>query len=182
MQNRKPQTKKWVGPLLLIVTVVCFGLTAAVPGETACKTYRLEVPDPADLKLKDGEQVIASTPTGNGSLEARVTVRGGVSSNPRFYIGGKLFEKTTESNVPADVRECLKSAQRAQSATSSYGDLRGSLASPALSWVANTVYSKTKCVVLSSGCGQRACYATVCCEVNGFAECAFHMTHIVGAT
>ena len=181
MQNRKPQTKKWFGPLLIILTVVFLGLTAAVPGETACKTYRLEVPDPAELKLKDGEHVIASTPTGDGSLEARVTVKGGVSSQPRIYIGGKLFEKTAESNVPADVRECLKSAQRAQSAPSPFGDSHGSLASPVLSLVANTAYSKTKCVVLSSGCGKRACYATVCCEVDGFVDCAYHSTHIVGA-
>ena len=174
------QTSKRLDSIRVILAAVCLSLTVAVAGASVCKTYRLEVPDPAELQLKDGEQVIASTSTPNGRLEARVTVKGGVASQPRFYLGGRLFEKIPESNVPVEVRECLKSSQRAQNTYSS--NLLGNMWRPAPSLVAPVAYSKEpkiKCVILSSGCLGRYCFATACCEVGAFAECAYHATRIL---
>jgi hypothetical protein len=181
------QTSKTFG-LSVIFAALCLSLAAIVPASTvpaasvpaapACKTYRLEVPDPAGLHLKDGEQVIASTSTPNGALEARVTVRGGVASEPRYYLGGKLFEKIPDSKVPDEVRECLKGAQRALNVTPSSGELAGA-SRPALSLLAPVAYRKdTKCVVLSAGCLGNYCFATVCCERGVNAECAYATARI----
>ena len=181
MQTQKPQTSKRLGSIRVVLGAVCLCLTAAVAGASICKTYRLDVPDPADLTLKDGEQVIASTSTPNGRLEARVTVKGGVASQPRFYLGGRLFETIPESKVPAEVRECLKSSQRAQNTFFSSG-LLSSVWTPAPNLVAPVAYTKepkTKCVILSSGCLGNYCFATACCEVGAFAECAYKTVRIV---
>jgi len=181
MRTQKTQTSKRLHPMRVILAAVCLSLTAAVPAASVCKTFRLEVPDPAELKLQDGEQIIASTSTANGRLEARVTVKGGVASQPRYYLGGRLFEKVPESKVPAEIRECLKSSQRAQNAGLPSSGLLGSVR-PSLSLVAPVAYAKEpkiKCVVLSSGCLGSYCFATVCCEVGAFAECAYHATRIL---
>lgn len=186
MQTQKPRSSKALDRLPVIFAVVCLALGATVPALTVpaasvCKTFKLEVPDPAELKLKDGDQVIASTSTPNGTLEARVTVRGGVASEPRFYLSGRLFEKVPDSKVPDEIRECLKSAQRAQNAAFSAGGEVADVRTPALSLIAPVAYSKgkIKCVVLSSGCLGNYCYATVCCERGASAECGYATARIV---
>jgi len=165
----------------MMLAGVCLILTTAVAWASVCKTYRLDVPDPAELTLKDGDQVIASTSTPNGRLEARVTVKGGVASEPRIYLAGRLFERIPESDVPAEIRECLKSSQRAQNAFSS-NVLLSTVWNPAPTLLAQVAYTKepkTKCVVMSSGCLGNYCFATVCCEVGAFAECAYKAVRIL---
>jgi len=188
MQTQKAQRSRLLDRLRFFLAVVCLGLGATVPAAIVptatvsaapvCKTYRLEVPDPAELHLKDGERVIASTSTPNGPLEARVTVRGGVASEPRYYLGGKLFEKIPDSKVPDEVRECLKSAQRAQNiASPSSGEVAG-VSRPALKFVPVAYRKDTKCVVISGGCLGNYCFATVCCERGAFAECGYATARI----
>lgn len=108
MANRLTQTRKSMSVLQVPTLLCCLTLAVAIPAATDCKTYKLEVPDPASLKLPDGEHTIAAVATDHGRFESRVNVKNKVASEPHYFIGGKLLIETRESEVPADLRDCLK--------------------------------------------------------------------------
>jgi hypothetical protein len=176
--------------LLPILALVCFTALSVFAADP-CKTSKLKVPDPATLNLKDGEHVIAAVETPNGKFEARVNVKGKVVSEPQFLIGGKALSKTPESQVPADLRECVKSAQQAQNAASPSGSWLGNVASPSGSWLGNATrpsfgfiapvaYAKdTFICVATASCskavnGKYYCVAYACCSSGATTTCAFH--------
>jgi hypothetical protein len=108
MANRSTQTWKSMGVLQVLALLCCLTLAVAIPAATDCKTYKLEVPDPASLKLSEGEHTIAGVATDHGRFEARVTVKNKEISEPHYFLGGKLLKPTPESEVPGDLRDCLK--------------------------------------------------------------------------
>jgi hypothetical protein len=91
---------------LLSLAGVILGLT--VPAAAQCNTGRLQLPNIEALKLSDGEHVIATLQTMHGKMEARVTVKGKVVSEPVYSIGGKLLEETPKAKVQKGNRPCLK--------------------------------------------------------------------------
>lgn len=94
--------------LQVLALLCCITLAVAIPAATDCKIYKLEVPDPVSLKLPDGEHTIAAVATDHGRFEARVNVKNKVASEPYYFLGGKLLKETRESEVPAELRDCLK--------------------------------------------------------------------------
>jgi hypothetical protein len=151
---------------LPILALICLTLSVAVPAATECRTHRLEVPDPATLSLKEGENVIAAVLTEGGRLEARVTVKDKVVSEPLFFIGGKLLNETPESQIPGPVRDCLKNAQKAASTSGGFDSttLHG------LAWSAPAAFRAPKCVATATCAKNLAggynCIAYACCTVS----------------
>jgi hypothetical protein len=68
------------------------------------KTYSLDVPDVDTLNLTDGEHTVASVDTDHGKLEARVTVKGKVISDNRYFIRGKPLKEIPERQLPGWIR------------------------------------------------------------------------------
>jgi hypothetical protein len=115
MPSNPSQKRKSMSVLQVLALLFCLTLAVAIPAATDCKTYKLEVPDPASLKLRDGEHTIASMATDHGRFEARVTVKNEVASEPHYYIGGKLLKETPESEIPANLRDCLNKERKTSS-------------------------------------------------------------------
>jgi len=108
MSNNTTQVSKSIH-VMTIMAMVLFTLALAHNAAAQCSPpLNLIVPDTDTLKLKDGEHVIASAAHAKGLLEVRVKVKGGVASEPQYFLGGKLLNVTPQSKVNKDILECLK--------------------------------------------------------------------------
>jgi len=105
-QNQAVQRREVLRVLPLLVLVMAL----AVPAVADCvnQGFNLDIPDTNTLKLPDGSHVIAAVGTPFGKLEARVTVRSKVVSEPQFYLGGKLLKPVQESQLSVAARRCLQ--------------------------------------------------------------------------
>jgi len=161
MRNRWKQTG-----VLMILALACLTLAAAVAPET-CKVHKLELPDPATLKLPDGEHVIASVDTENGKFEARVNVKNKVASKARLYVGGKLLSEARESEIPKDLLDCLKESEKTGSNSESLVNTKAH----AFAWVSPPTATTTTCTAVAECVkgpfGGYACAGQVCCTGNG---------------
>lgn len=113
MQSHSIQTTKSPGGMrsLFLVCVALIAVVSAanfVSAIVPCNVHRLEVPDPSDLKLKDGEHVLAAVDTEKGKFEARVNVKDKIASKPQFFIGGRLLRQVPEAEIPQPIRECVQ--------------------------------------------------------------------------
>jgi len=179
MSNHSTQTRKALATFR-IPALVCFTALAVFAADP-CKTIKLEVPDPATLNLKDGEHVIAAAETPNGRLEAHVSVKGKAVSAPRYSIGGRALREASESQIPSEFRDCLKSAQKAQNVAAPSENRLAIAARPALSFglVAPTASAKTAVCVVIATCGKALdgkyyCVAYACCSVGATTSCSWH--------
>ena len=159
------RVKKWAG--IVAMAGLTVGLSVAVAAK--CVSVTVEVPEPAELNLQDGDHVIASANTERGKFEARVQVRGKVASAPRFYIGGRLLNNTPEAQVPSDLRSCLKEAHRASLPPTGWLDR---MTRSVQEWLVPTVHAKAKikCVVTAS-CNQNTCCALATCGGHQAVSC-----------
>ncbi len=143
-----------------VVVAVCLAAGLAVVVAAECKVGRVELPDPTTLKLPDGDHVIGSADTERGRFEARVTVRGKVMSDPRYFIGGRPLQLTPESQAPKDIMQCIQESRQAAALSGSW---LSRIASSTRDWLEAPVYAwRGKCTVLPS-CSQTTCCALVKC-------------------
>jgi hypothetical protein len=103
-------TAKWMAAMA-VFALVCVSSGAPVAVAAQCVPFKLDVADPATLSLQDGDYVIGAVDTERGKFEARVSVRGKVVSEHRFFLGGRLLRPTPESQVPPVIRACFQNAQ-----------------------------------------------------------------------
>jgi hypothetical protein len=146
--NQSTRAKKSLN--VLSIPALMAALALMVFAADQCKTFKLEVPDPATLNLKDGEHVIAAVETDHGKFEARVIVKDKVASEPRLFIGRKLLEETPESRIPRPTRDCLESAEKAQNAAFSCGSWLGNAARPTLDWIVPATYAVKGCRIIKA--------------------------------
>jgi len=153
----------------VVVAFSCLTIVAAVSAITDCNVFKLSVPDPQTLKLKDGEHVIAAADTEHGKFEARVTAKSGVVSSPLYFIGGKLLKDFPESEVPAPTRDCVASAEKASASTGKGREIFGH---SAMSWMAPVSYAPAASCLTFGSCakasnGKFLCCAYAKCFING---------------
>ena len=152
--------------MLRLIALICFtlGLTfqaaaqslAALAPTVQCSSAGVQLANLDALKLTEGEQVVAMLETEHGKLEARVNVKGGVVSDPIYYIRGKLLAETPESKVTAAVRACLNPKKTASVGESWYAG--------ALDWLVPSAEAKAcRARVLGSGCDGTICCAKAQC-------------------
>ena len=113
MANTSTQRKKWIY-VVQILALICLTFApagVAVAGNCTSKTYEVDVPDTATLKLKDGEHTIAAIETFHGKLEARVMVKRGVVSDPILFLDGKPLKEISKSEIPKALLDCLPKAE-----------------------------------------------------------------------
>jgi hypothetical protein len=160
MLDHPTQTRKSI-VLLQILAMVCLTLALAVPASAQCKQYKLELPDLDTLKLKDGEHVVGAVETENGKLEARVTVKGKVVSDPILFIGGKRMQEVPESQIPKSVLDCMKAELPS-------GSWLANAADNTLDWIVPKAYARAcRNWVIRSGCDGKICCAVACCASSG---------------
>src|SRR5262245_20993462 len=94
-----------------LLALVWFTLGTTVPAAAECTKYELVLPDLSTLKLPDGEHTVGTLDTKIGKLEARVTVKNKVVSDPRPYRNGTLMKATPDSELPKDLLTCDQKAE-----------------------------------------------------------------------
>jgi hypothetical protein len=156
--------------VLGILALVCLTLGLAGSAAAQCNPFILNAPDPDSLKLKDGEHVIASAAHAKGKLEVRVNVKGGVASEPQFFLGGKLLNKTPESKVAKPILDCLKKQLPPGGSISSSTDHIFDL-------FVQTAYARgCKPIVYGVECHDATsqCCALACCGNQCAIQCAYY--------
>lgn len=164
-ETRNPgRTQRWIVPLSLAFALGASGARAADP--CSSKTYELNVPDAATLKLKDGVHTIAAVKMETGKLEVRVRVKGIEISENEFWANGKLLKEMPESSIPKDLRRCLTPAK----ASLAPGTLVEEAARVLSGWLEREAEARnTRCVYkVTATCYQYAagkywCAYHVCC-------------------
>ncbi|HUL23716.1 MAG TPA: hypothetical protein VLZ10_19835 [Thermodesulfobacteriota bacterium] len=147
--------------VLGILALVCVTLALAGPAAAQCKQYKLELPDLDTLNLKDGEHVVGAVETLRGKLEARVTVKDKVVSDPILFIGGTRMTEVPESQIPKSVLGCMKAELPS-------GIWLANAADYILDWITPPAYAKAcKRWVIRSGCDDKICCAVACCASSG---------------
>jgi hypothetical protein len=149
----------------VLAGLVAFAVPSAtvilVAAECEVLNLNLSVPDPATLKLSDGDHVIASAPATKGRLEVKVTVKGKDISENRYYLGGRLMRNTPETAVPKEVRECGAPKR------SAFPSVQGWLASAGRAlrdWLETPLEARTTpCVILDQKCGDAVGGGGYCC-------------------
>jgi len=144
-------------------------MAAAVSAITECNVFKLSIPDPQTLKLKDGVHVIAASDTEQGKFEARVTAKSGVVSSPLYFLGGKLLKDVPESEVPASNRECVANAEKSAASAGKRIDPFGQ---SAMSWITPASYAPAASCLTFGSCakqlnGKYLCCAHATCFING---------------
>jgi len=166
MSNHATQVRKSIH-MITIIAMVLLSLALAHTAAAQCKPFILESPDTDTLKLKDGEHVIASAAHPKGKLEVRVNVKGGVASEPQFFLAGKLLNVTSQSKVNKDILECFKKEMPAGASLSSLTDRIFDL------FVQTADARVPKCIVFvecRDSVGQ--CCALACCGSQCAIRCA----------
>jgi hypothetical protein len=95
---------------IVVAVWLAVGLPARAAAECTSKTYKIDLPDPATMKLSDGEHTIGSVRTTLGTLDVRVTVKSKDISQPFYTVAGQRLTVVSASSLPADLRECMKEA------------------------------------------------------------------------
>jgi hypothetical protein len=158
--------------VLLFVALASFTLAIrSASADETCKPSRVDFPDPRTEALSDGEHVLGAVNTRDGKFEVRVIVKNKVASKPRLFIGGRLLRPVPESQIPKDVRECLKRAQTATATTSGNGAQNPKAASTGANRLGATARPKVFCFAVAT-CGKALngkhyCFGVVCCNVGG---------------
>jgi hypothetical protein len=155
--------------LAATIGVYCAAMAVAVVVAADCKVFEMATPDPATLKLPDGEHVIGSVATPGGKIEARVVVKGKDISNNQLYLAGKAMRSSAQSQVPNDIRECLgikKTALLEATGwlTSAAGALRDLIETPVEA-------RDTRCTYKCS-CNQNTCCCIAFCGAGTGVGCA----------
>ena len=171
MANYPKKLRQCKGVLRTLGLVcVTLGLAVHAAAECTTKTYTLDVPDATTLKLKDGDHTVAAVATEHGKLEARVTVKGKVVSEPRLFIGGKLLKEISESQILEPVRGCAQKAGLLQKAGLSAESWIARVVYGALNWIMPTAYARTEACIykVTAFCGKALdgsyyCIYYVCC-------------------
>jgi hypothetical protein len=164
--------------MLRIMTLICLALgltfqasaqsSIAADPKAQCSTAELRLPDLNALKLPDGEQVIGMLETEYGKMEVRVDVKGGIVSDPKYYIRGKLLTVTPGSKIPKPFLACPAPGKRTSDAS-------------ILNWIVPSAAAKIRCrfVVSKPHCYDYGepypggfCCAWACCSGYCSAACA----------
>ncbi|MCI0621021.1 MAG: hypothetical protein L0387_05005 [Acidobacteria bacterium] len=108
-KQSKRTLRLWAALGSLLVTITAFSAADYLAG-CLNDSYSLTLPDYLQLKLTDGQHVVASVSTKLGLLEARVIVKSGRASEPVFFVGGKQLQEVPETKIPKEAQECLNAA------------------------------------------------------------------------
>jgi len=168
-EDRRMRKRSIYSSVLLLAVLASF--TLAIGGASAdenCKAHRLDFPDPGTLKLSDGEHVIAAGDTRDGKFEVRVTVKDKVASKPRLYIGGRLMRPISESQIPKDLRDCLRNAPPGTASNSVNSFENANAVSTGANPLAAMAPPKVFCFATAT-CGKALngkyyCFGVVCCN------------------
>lgn len=154
----------------LFIPVLCaMALVSGVRAE--CDNRPLALPDLETLNLPEGEHVVVARDSLKGKIEARVTVKNKVVSQPVYYLGGKRLIPTPESKVPKTILDCLKKGHAASSCESWFGNLARTTLNLI---VPDAEAAMTKCVIKSASCNQNMCCALACCGTSCAVGCALY--------
>jgi hypothetical protein len=162
---------RWLAPLSVFVT-----LAGSAASPCSSKTYELNVPDPATLKLKDGEHVIAAVGTDHGKLEVRVQVKGGVISDNEFWANGKRLKEGQESDLRPEVLKCMKTLGASLPPSEGWVAEAARAASSLIENSAEAKNNKNPCLLkVTATCYQSSpgtyfCAYRICCGNNCYIE------------